>query len=195
MSEKPLGITGLQRKSSEKTSCTLMAQYTEAMEWGEGKEIFTSLCKRLAKWTGSYKAVALAMLLAAVWLVSGPLFRFSNTWQLVLNIATTMVTFLMVFLIQHTQNRGSEAMQLKLDALLLTSPYLKNMLGDFKALSQEDLEELKARLTSVLEDNWERRSQLNGGDLLTASGGEVGSLGEPIAGTPGEMIPTSPATN
>lgn len=86
-------------------------------------------------------------------------------------------------------------MQLKLDALLLTSPYLKNMLGDFKALSQEDLEELKARLTSVLEDNWERRSQLNGGDLLTASGGEVGSLGEPIAGTPGEMIPTSPATN
>jgi len=77
------------------------------------------------------------------WAVTGPLFAFSDTWQLVINTATTVVTFLMVFLIQNTQNRDSEAMQLKLDVLIRASENCHNALLDIEELTEEELDTIK----------------------------------------------------
>src|SRR5256885_5932607 len=94
-------------------------------------------------WTGSSWAFALAALIILVWLVTGPLFHFSDTWQLVINTATTIITFLMVFLIQNTQNRDSEAVQLKLDELLRSTQGAHNALLEIEELSEEELDEIK----------------------------------------------------
>jgi low affinity Fe/Cu permease len=103
---------------------------------------------RLAKWTaratGHPSTFVIAMLLILGWLISGPAFDFSSTWQLVINTATTIVTFLMVFLIQNTQNRDSEAMQLKLDELIRATQGAHNALLDLEELSQQELDRIKA---------------------------------------------------
>src|SRR4029077_14406956 len=88
-------------------------------------------------------AFGLACLVLVVWAVSGPLFHFSDTWQLVINTGTTIVTFLMVFLIQHTQNRDSEAVQLKLDELLRATRGAHTALLDIEELSDAELDEIK----------------------------------------------------
>ena len=104
---------------------------------------------RFAKWTadatGHPLAFALAVLLIAVWPVTGPRFRFSDTWQLVINTGTTIVTFLMVFLIQNTQNRDSAAVQLKLDELIRAVAGAHNALLDLEELAEEDVERLRGR--------------------------------------------------
>lgn len=79
---------------------------------------FTSFAKATSRATGRPSAFGVAGAIVVVWIVTGPLFRFSDTWQLVINTGTTIVTFLMVFLIQNTQNRDSEALQIKLDELI-----------------------------------------------------------------------------
>jgi low affinity Fe/Cu permease len=89
--------------------------------------------------TGSTVGFSLAGLLIAVWLLSGPLFRFSNTWQLVINTATTIVTFLMVFLIQRSQNKESLAVQLKLNELVASKKGASNRLIDIEDLTEEEL--------------------------------------------------------
>jgi low affinity Fe/Cu permease len=103
---------------------------------------------RLAKWTaratGHPSTFVIAMLLILGWLISGPAFDFSSTWQLVINTATTIVTFLMVFLIQNTQNRDSEAMQLKLDELIRATQGAHNAVLDLEELSQQELDRIKA---------------------------------------------------
>ena len=103
---------------------------------------------RFAKWTaratGHPSTFVIAMLLILGWLISGPAFDFSSTWQLVINTATTIVTFLMVFLIQNTQNRDSEAMQLKLDELIRATQGAHNALLDLEELSQQELDRIKA---------------------------------------------------
>ena len=80
-----------------------------------------------------------------VWAATGPVFAFSDTWQLVVNTGTTLVTFLMVFLIQSTQNRDSEAMQVKLDEIIRAIGNAKNELLDLEELEEEDLEEIRAQ--------------------------------------------------
>ena len=103
---------------------------------------------RLAKWTaratGHPSTFVIAMLLILGWLITGPAFGFSSTWQLVINTATTIVTFLMVFLIQNTQNRDSEAMQLKLDELIRATQGAHNAVLDLEELSQQELDRIKA---------------------------------------------------
>jgi low affinity Fe/Cu permease len=102
-------------------------------------------CSRLATaWTGSSWAFALAVLVVVAWLVTGPMFHFSNTWQLVINTGTTIVTFLMVFLIQRTQNKDSLAVQLKLNELVAAIQGASNRLIDVEDLTEEELDRLKA---------------------------------------------------
>src|ERR671938_478582 len=108
---------------------------------------------RFAKWTAHATGHPLAFVLAAativVWLVTGPVFGFSDTWQLVINTGTTVVTFLMVFLIQNTQNRDSAAVHLKLDELIRAVSGAHNALLDLEELTEKDLERLRSRYESL----------------------------------------------
>ena len=103
---------------------------------------FARIAGKVAEAAGSSWAFMLAMLVVIVWLVSGPLFNFSDTWQLVINTGTTIVTFLMVFLIQNTQNRDTRALHLKLDELLRAVPGARE--GEFMDLEMRDEKELEA---------------------------------------------------
>jgi low affinity Fe/Cu permease len=111
--------------------------------------------RKIAKWTswivGRPAAFVLAVLVIVVWAVTGPIFRFSDTWQLVINTGTTVVTFLMVFLIQNTQNRESAAVQLKLDELIRCMEGAHNALLDLEELEQEDLERIRGGYETLAE--------------------------------------------
>ena len=104
------------------------------------------------KWTGSSLAFALAVGTILVWLITGPLFQFSDTWQLVINTSTTVVTFLMVFLIQRAQNKDSRAVHLKLNELVAALPWTSNRL-----ISVEDLTEEEVR---ILHDHYHKLVEL-----------------------------------
>src|SRR3954471_4628063 len=105
---------------------------------GIGQQL-EKLSKVVGEWTGSTTAFALACAVVGVWLVTGPLFGFSDTWQLVINTGTTIVTFLMVFLIQRMQNKDSLAVQLKLNELVAAVQGASNRLIDVEDLSEEEL--------------------------------------------------------
>ena len=100
-------------------------------------------------WTGSNFAFLLAMAIIALWGATGPLFHYSDTWQLVINTGTTIITFLMVFLIQNTQNRDSEALHLKLDELIRATKTTHNALLDIEELSEAELDELKGNYAKL----------------------------------------------
>lgn len=104
--------------------------------------------ERFASWsvhrTGHSVAFALALLVVLAWLVTGPLFNFSNTWQLVINTGTTIVTFLMVFLLQNAQARDSSALQIKLDELIRAARGADKALLDLEELSENQLDEIRA---------------------------------------------------
>jgi low affinity Fe/Cu permease len=102
-------------------------------------ERFSSL---VAHWTGSSGAFGIACVVIVVWAITGPLFAFSNTWQLVINTGTTIVTFLMVFLIQRAQNKDARAIQMKLNELVAAIDGASNRLIDVEDLSEEELETL-----------------------------------------------------
>ena len=104
---------------------------------------FTRLTKSTAHAVGRPAAFIIAIALVLAWVVTGPLFRFSDTWQLVINTATTIVTFLMVFLIQSTQNRDAEAMQVKLDEIIRAIGTAKNEVLDLEELEEEDLDRIR----------------------------------------------------
>src|SRR3954466_10844123 len=103
---------------------------------------FTHFAKATARATGRPAAFILAVAVILAWLVTGPLFRFSDTWQLVINTGTTVVTFLMVFLIQNTQNRDAEAVQVKLDELLRATKGAHNALLDLEQLEERELDKI-----------------------------------------------------
>jgi low affinity Fe/Cu permease len=105
---------------------------------------FTRFTKATAHAVGRPIAFVLAVSLVCAWAATGPLFGFSDTWQLVINTTTTIVTFLMVFLIQSTQNRDAEAMQVKLDEIILAAGNAKNELLDLEELEEEDLNRIRA---------------------------------------------------
>jgi len=111
--------------------------------------------QKTAKWTswvaGRPPAFGLAMLVILAWAATGPIFHFSDTWQLVINTGTTIVTFLMVFLIQNTQNRDAAAVQLKLDELLRCTRGAHNALLDLEELDQKDLERIRGDYESLAE--------------------------------------------
>jgi len=106
--------------------------------------LFTTFAKWTAHASGRPSAFFLAVLVIIAWAVTGPVFHYSNTWQLVINTGTTIVTFLMVFLIQNTQNRDSQAIHVKLDELIRSIDTARNTMLDLDKLSDEELEKLRA---------------------------------------------------
>ncbi|SRR5258706_10328138 len=109
----------------------------------DGRTSFGDLAKRAAEALGTQTAFFAACVLVLLWLLTGPLFGFSDTWQLVINTGTTIVTFLMVFLIQNTQNRDAKALHLKLDELLRSIKSARNRLINAENCTDEELAELQ----------------------------------------------------
>lgn len=105
--------------------------------------------KAVARWTGRQSTFLLVMLVVVVWALTGPIFQFSDTWQLVINTGTSVVTFLMVFLIQGTQNRDTAAIQLKLDELIRVTGGAHNALLDLEELDEQQLEAFRARYEAL----------------------------------------------
>jgi len=105
---------------------------------------FSRLANNCARLLGTPLAFSIALGIVVIWTATGPLFGFSDTWQLVINTGTTIVTFLMVFLIQNTQNRDSTAIQLKLDEVIRCTRGARNAMLDLEKLSQEDLDKMQA---------------------------------------------------
>ncbi len=142
------------------------------------KELFRKFSNRTSEMVGSPWAFLLAVATIIVWAVSGPLFGFSDTWQLVINTGTTIITFLMVFLIQNTQNRDAKAIHLKLDELIRAIAAARTGMVDLENLSDDELKELQDQfarlreqqkpsegvkdLLDAIEDEQEDRTPANG---------------------------------
>jgi low affinity Fe/Cu permease len=112
-------------------------------------DAFRVFARRSSSALGSAWAFVGAVLVILVWIVTGPMFHFSDTWQLVINTATTIITFLMVFLIQNTQNRDAKAVHLKLDELIRALTNARNELVDLENLSDEELTKLEKQFKSM----------------------------------------------
>ena len=132
---------------------------------------FTRFSKVASRATGRPVTFAIAIFLVLAWALSGPLFDFSDTWQLVINTSTTVVTFLMVFLIQSTQNRDSEAMQVKLDELIRNAKGAQNELLDLEELEEEELDRIRATYQAMAEKARTLARSRRGGDPPAADKG------------------------
>ncbi|HVK51876.1 MAG TPA: low affinity iron permease family protein [Pseudoxanthomonas sp.] len=120
---------------------------------------FTRLAKKAASFTGRGTCFAMALGVVIVWGISGPLFKFSDTWQLVINTGTTIITFLMVFLIQNTQNRDTEAIQIKLDELIHVTARANNELLDLEELEEKELDRLRDHYEAMAQKAKQARTQ------------------------------------
>ncbi len=105
--------------------------------------LFTRFAKATSHYAGTSTVFGCALLLIVVWAVTGPIFEYSDTWQLVINTGTTIITFLMVFLIQNTQNRDSQAVQVKLDELIKSHGRADDSLLDLEELEEEDMKKIR----------------------------------------------------
>lgn len=127
---------------------------------------YSRFAKSSSHFCGRPRVFVLALLVILIWLVTGPLFQFSDTWQLVINTGTTIVTFLMVFLIQNTQNRDTEAIQVKLDELIRATQGAHNILLDLEELDDDTLQDFRRRYQSLARA---ARVELNAGRLDTGT--------------------------
>ena len=105
--------------------------------------VFTRFAKTISHYAGTPFVFGAAVAIVVIWAVTGPIFNYSDTWQLVINTGTTIITFLMVFLIQNTQNRDSQAVQVKLDELIKSHHAADNSLLDLEELEEEDMKRLR----------------------------------------------------
>ncbi len=132
----------------------------------QSRSWYSRFAKSASHFCGQPRVFSLAVGIILVWVVTGPIFAFSDTWQLVINTGTTIVTFLMVFLIQNTQNRDTMAMQIKLDELIRATKGAHNALLDLEEIEQETIDQFRAKY-QVLAAN--ARSQIDLGQLDTDS--------------------------
>jgi low affinity Fe/Cu permease len=105
-------------------------------------KLFRKFSSHASRWVGSPYAFAIAVIVVVIWGCSGPAFGYSDTWQLVINTSTTIVTFLMVFLIQNTQNRDTQEIHLKLDELIRSNRHARNRMIDLEQMSDQELQML-----------------------------------------------------
>jgi low affinity Fe/Cu permease len=129
----------------------IVRTYVTKRGFAVSKNWFTRFSTGLSTMAGRPVTFVIAVVLVVVWAVSGPLFHFSDTWQLVINTSTTIVTFLMVFLIQNTQNRDTAAMQIKLDELIRALEGAHNALLDLEELEEKDLTRFRNRYEQLAE--------------------------------------------
>ena len=116
---------------------------------GDSRSFFTRLSQATAHWAGKPQTFFVALAIIVVWAASGPFFGFNDTWQLVINTSTTIVTFLMVFIIQNSQNRDTAAMQIKLDELINKLEGAREELLDLEELDEDKLEEMRAEFEEL----------------------------------------------
>ena len=122
--------------------------------------MFTRFAKWISHFTGKPVTFISAVAIVIIWAVTGPIFKFSDTWQLVINTGTTIITFLMVFLIQNTQNRDTEALQLKLDEIIRALEGAHNEVLDLEELEEKDLDAIREdylKLAQKARDEKEKR--------------------------------------
>jgi low affinity Fe/Cu permease len=117
------------------------------------ERIFETVAGKIASWTGRPPAFILALSVIVVWGITGPIFAYSDTWQLIINTGTTIVTFLMVFLIQNAQNRDGSAIQAKLDEIIRATSDARNGFIGIENLTQDELEQLKVALKKECGDD------------------------------------------
>ena len=115
-------------------------------------EFFRKFSHKTSEIVGSYWSFVIAVIVVLAWVMTGPIFNYSDTWQLVINTATTIITFLMVFLIQNAQNRDSKTLQLKLDELIRAVQGARNELVDLEELSDADLQKLEKEFRRLKKD-------------------------------------------
>jgi low affinity Fe/Cu permease len=133
-------------------------------------DLFHKFAHSSAEWVGSARMFLVAVVVVTVWALTGPLFGFSDTWQLVINTATTIVTFLMVFLIQNTQNRDAKAIHLKLDELIRAMKGARNALVDLEDLSDEELKKLHQEFQRLAAAKAGSSNNLNGENITKDAG-------------------------
>ena len=131
--------------------------------------LFSEMACKTAHFAGKPLAFLAAVLAVLVWALTGPLFGYSDTWQLVINTSTTIVTFLMVFLIQHTQNRDTMAVQLKLSELIIAVKGAENKLAAAEDMTEEELEQLHQEYRVRAEETLDHLQKRRGGNLQRAS--------------------------
>lgn len=117
----------------------------------ERKGLFERVAQRVTQFTGSSSALALAMLTVIIWVITGPLFGYSDTWQLVINTGTTIITFLMVFLIQRAQNKDALAVHLKLNEIVAALQGASNRLINVEDLSEQEVDTLHRHFRELAE--------------------------------------------
>ena len=124
--------------------------------------LFMRMAKAASSFAGRPLCFGIAMLSLIVWAASGPIFGFNDTWQLIINTATTIITFLMVFLIQNTQNRDTEAMQLKLDELIHVTRAANNELLNLEDLDEKELDSMRERYQALADRAKQARHKKHG---------------------------------
>jgi low affinity Fe/Cu permease len=148
------------RQTKEARGASHFAQAREQVAKASSVSLwFSRFASRTAQLVGHPYMFFAAVIVLLVWAFSGPLFHFSDTWQLIINTGTTIVTFLVVFLIQNTQNRDAKALHLKLDELIRSHVPARNDMIDIEKLSDEELDQLEKRYAAICEANKARKAR------------------------------------
>ncbi len=126
----------------------------------KSKNTFSGFASKTASWAGSSSAFLMAGSIVIVWLLTGPIFNYSDTWQLVINTGTTVITFMMVFLIQNTQSRDTKALQIKLDELIRVTEGAHTVLLDLEELNEFELKEIYDKYEKIAKES--RKLMRNG---------------------------------
>jgi low affinity Fe/Cu permease len=152
----------------EELSPTVQRSHNHKQNHNGLNHLFSEMACKTAHFAGKPLAFTVAVLVVVIWALTGPVFGYSDTWQLVINTSTTIITFLMVFLIQHTQNRDTMALQLKLSELIIAAKGAENRLAAAEDMTEEELEQLHQEYRQCAEATLEHLHRRRGGTIKRA---------------------------